>query len=190
MQPTSSNQLDFRRYLRILWRRKFVFLATVLLVPAAAYFISARNPKVFQSSVTMQVQATSVDTSLVNDSPQAAAPATSEIDIAARLIQTTGVAQEAARHLSAPPPAGALLGAIKVTPDVDTGFITLTASAANPQRAADIASAFARAIVTVRTRQAVSRLDQAINEGQIALTGLKDKLARQQLSAQLQRFRA
>lgn len=190
MQPNSTNQLDFRRYLRILWRRKLVFVATLLVVPTAAYFISSRNPKVYQSSVIMQVQATAVDTSLINDTPQAVTPAAAQISIAARLIETTGVAQEAARHLSAPPSASALLGAIDVKPDVDTGFITLTASAPQPQRAADIATAFARAIVTVRTQQAVDRLNQAINEAQIALTGLKDKIARRQLSAQLQRFRA
>ncbi|TMK39832.1 MAG: polysaccharide biosynthesis tyrosine autokinase [Actinobacteria bacterium] len=189
--PTS--QIDIRRYLRILWRWKLVFLAVVIVVPALAYFLSARNPKVYESSVLMQVSGEPVDTSLFANTAVGArpAPAGSEINVAARLIQTTGVAQEAARHLTNPPAnPRSLLGSINVSADSNTGFLTITASSSGPQRAAQIATAFADAVVVQRGQEATNRVGQAINQLRAQVQRVRDPVEHRQLSDQLQRFRA
>jgi capsular exopolysaccharide synthesis family protein len=187
---SSSNQLDLRRYLRVLWRRKWLFLVCVVAIPAAAYAISSSNAKVYQSSVLMQVQGTAVDTTLFQQQ-QANPNNSSSINVAARLISTTAVAQEAAKHLRpAPANPDSLLGSIAVSPDATTGFITITASAPQPQRAADIATAFSEAIVAVRSQQAVQRVDDAVAQIQAQLDQITDPLGKRQLSSQLQRLRA
>ncbi|MEA2495653.1 MAG: tyrosine-protein kinase, partial [Thermoleophilaceae bacterium] len=111
----------------------------------------------------------------------------------ARLIRTTGVAEIAAKFIH-PPPASprSMLNSIVVTPDVDAGFITITATADTPKQSADIANAFASAVVTNRQDKAVAELNRTIagvkqELGRIAPT---DQTGRNQLSEQLQRLRA
>ena len=188
---TDSHQLDARGYVRVLWRRKWLFLAIAIAVPAATYAVTTRIHKTYQASILMQVQAPAVDTTLFNS--QASVPTDQSVEIASRLIETTGVAQAAAQQLSPPrPSAGALLGALTLNPDPTTGFITITASAGTPQRAADIANAFGSAITTTRTQEAVNLVNQAISRALAQLNALPKNavIARRQLSGQVQRLRA
>lgn len=194
---TQSPPIDLRAYLRVLWRRKWLLLAVVILVPMAAYLYSARSPNVYQASILMEIQPPS-GTSLPNTqnsvpSDQTGVLSDQSVAIAARLIQTSGVAQAAARRLSLSQSAAAsLLGDITVSPDVTTGFITVTASAPSPRRAADLANAFGAAVNSVQTKQAIGRLNEAISGivSQLGALPPNARTARGQLSAQLQNLRA
>ncbi len=187
-------RLDLRAYARILWRRKWLLVLCLLTLPVAAYFLSARNPKTYQSSVLLQVQAPVIDTSLFSTGTDQAVPDEQTIAAAAKLIHTSGVAQAAARLLH-PPPANyrTLLDQVSVAPDDQTArFVTITATASKPQRAADVATAFANAAVTNRINSAKGSLDAAIGRitRQIPRLAPSDTNGRRQLSQQLQRFRA
>lgn len=192
----TDNPLDLRAYAKIFWRWKYLFLACIVLLPTAAYLLSARNPKVYKASVTLQVQASAVDTSLEVGFIQ---PPTGDQEIvtAARLVRTTAVAREAARHMqSASPGPRALMDAIKATPETTAGqategLVTIEASASSGRRAADIANAFADAVVVRRARDARTRLDKAIEQltRQVKGSG-RDPTARRQLSQQIQQLRA
>jgi succinoglycan biosynthesis transport protein ExoP len=187
---TESQPLDIRAYAGVLWRRKWIFLATIVLLPAAVYLVSRSQSKVYEASVVMQVQPAPVDTSLL--SGQVNVPTLQSADVAARLIQTVGVAQAAARHLPPPrPSATALLRAMRVSVDQDTLLITLTAKASNPSRAAAMANAFGSSVNATRARQAVRVINQAIAhvQSQISVLPVRGDLARTQLSNQLQRLK-
>ena len=78
------------------------------------------------------------------------------------------------------------------TADPDAGFVTIAAQAHTPQRAADVANAFAAAVVLTRRDQAVKRLNATIGRISQQLDRLRrdDRDGRTQLSEQLQRLRA
>ena len=187
---------DPRAYLKILWRWKFLFLAFVIGAPVVAYAVSSSQAKVYQSSVLVQENTLPVDTSLfasgTTPSPSTA-PDAETLGGEARVIETTGVAKLAAAHLN-PVPADLdnLLANVTATADPTTGFITITATAPTPARAADIANAFGAAVVTLRTQQAVGLLTTTIDQvlSQIAQVQKSRAPGRSQLSNQLQRLRA
>jgi len=164
-------------------------LACVVLIPLAVYLVSSASEKRYESSVVLQVQATNVDTSLLTNET----PSTEQtLAAAGRLIRTTAVAQEATRRLGPRPPrARSLLRRVTVTPDSAAGFLTITAADSDPRRAADIANAFAAAVVVTRARRARVRIDRAIFEVRRDLQrlGAAELDGRRQLSQQLQRLR-
>jgi polysaccharide biosynthesis transport protein len=190
----SAERTDLRAYLRIVWRWKLLILAIVVVIPVAAYVYVASKPKVYASSALLQVQALAVDTSLFGASIPA--PQSQTLLSAARLVTTTSVARTAAEELGEPRSSGpALLAGVTATADVQADFITISAQAATPQRAADVANAFAEAVVTTRSDQAIERLNTTIGKVQQQLARISGDSAnaveaRTQLSEQLARLRA
>jgi capsular exopolysaccharide synthesis family protein len=179
---------DPRDFFRVLWRRKWILVLCVTIIPVAAYLYSDRLTKRYEASVLMQVQANAVDGGLPLTGDFVAAATTNTATIA-RLIETNGVADEASRLMREPP--GALRGVIEATDEDTTGLITITASATDPERAAQVANTFARAVRTTRRRQGIRRVDAAIGNVQRELDDLplNDPLQRQQLSENLQGLR-
>lgn len=186
----SAEQNDLRAYLRILWRWKILFVTIVVFIPVAAYTYTSSQPKVYESSVLMQVQQVTVDTSLFAEAPP---PQAQVLASTARLITTTGVAQAAAHELREPRSnAGQILAGVSATADPSAGFVTIVAMAPTPRRAAEVANAFAAAVVLTRRDQAVKRLNATIGRISDQLDRLRrdDRDGRTQLSEQLQRLRA
>jgi capsular exopolysaccharide synthesis family protein len=155
--------LDIRQWGRLMWRRKWLLLAIVLVVPTVVYVGTARLPKVYQSKATINVQATAAASTLFSNhiSPS------SDITAAQTLIKTTAVGRRAARILGeSPTQARSILGHVTVAPtnpnEKAGSFLTITASAPDPQEAADIANAVAKALGQVRTAGAIHQLNRQI----------------------------
>src|SRR5829696_1149546 len=125
MAAEEQKDTDPREFFRVLWRRKWVILLCVTLIPLGVYVYSDRLTKTFEGSAIVQVQNTATDAGLFvgQDLPSGTAN-TAKI---AALVGTSGVADEAARLMGEPE--GSLRGAIQATDDEDTGFITITATA-------------------------------------------------------------
>jgi capsular exopolysaccharide synthesis family protein len=189
LDVNESPSLDLRAYARILWRRKWIFLAPVVVVPVVVYLISASATKVYRASVLMNVSAAPVGTSLINE-PNGI-PSTQSVAIAAQLIRTSAVAQAAARRMPPPRPSpGAILSSISVSVDPNTLFLTVTASASSPTQAAAIANAFGTAVSATQTMRAIRVIDAQIARlsGQIASLPKGALAARAQLTGQIQRL--
>src|SRR5690348_2281612 len=95
--------IDVKQYLRQAWRRKWILLAVIIVIPVAAYILTARQPKVYEATTLMKVapQNISISSGLSINSSGATETAT--------IIKTTGVARLAARQLGQDPStAGAL----------------------------------------------------------------------------------
>jgi capsular exopolysaccharide synthesis family protein len=185
---------DIRAYLRVLWRWKWLVAAFVIVIPVGVFLYVSSKPKVYEASALLQVQAVAVDTSLFGaDIPQ---PQSQTLLSAARLVTTTAVARTAARELGEPEStARSLLAGVTATPELQADFITISAQAPTGRRAADVANAFAAAVVTNRKDQAIARLNATIGRlaaqlNQIAGTTETAREGRRQLSEQLQRLRA
>ena len=164
MRELPQDGRDVRYYLRLVWLRRWWLLAVLVVIPTAVYFVSKALPKTYESSTTLRVSGTSVSAALGFD----ATSFSDSAEVTATLIKTTATAQRAARQLGEPPStAGSLLGDVDVETVSLTGtesseFLTITGQADQPQRAADIANAFARAISNARTDQARREIDQTI----------------------------
>lgn len=190
----SAEHGDLRAYLRIVWRWKLLILAFVIVIPMATYVYVSSKPKVYAASTLLQVQALAVDTSLFGAAVPA--PQTQTLLSAARLVTTTAVAETAAKELGEPRAnARALLGGVTATADVQADFITVSARAPTARRAAEVANAFAQAVVTNRADQAIDRLNGTIRRVEEQLNRITGdtttaREGRKQLSEQLQRLRA
>jgi capsular exopolysaccharide synthesis family protein len=183
---------DPRVYARILWRWKFLLLAVLVVIPLATYAYESTRPKVYQSSVLTVVTGGQQlgAASLLNQAPSG--PDTTDLLADARLITTTGVAQQAAKYLHpAPAHPRALLSGVTTSADQSTGFITISAKAADPVRAADVANAFAQAIAANQAHATKRDVGAAISQLQRQLHTLpQNDPSRTQLATQIARFRA
>lgn len=184
MDPVDAEAPDLRDYLRLALRRGWIMLLCLLVIPIGVYEYTKSKPAVFQSSTTLQVQASAVDAGSLT-TPDFSAPQ-SNLNAVASFVGTSAVADEAARRLGLPP--GSLRGAASAAADTDTGFLTITATGSSAQRSAAIVTAFAEALSTTRQKRGEKRVQQAIAAVQANLKTTKDAVDRQQLRQQLQRL--
>jgi polysaccharide biosynthesis transport protein len=184
MDPAQGEAPDLRDYLRLAWRRGWIMLVCLVVIPLGIYEYTKSKPKVFESKIILQVQPSAVDAGQLT-SPDFATPQ-SNLDAVASFVSTSAVSDEAARRLGLPP--GSLRGAATGEADADTGFLTITATGSSSQRSAAVATAFADALNTTRQKRGAARVQQAIATVQQNLAGTKDPVERQQLRTQLQRL--
>ncbi|MDQ3641601.1 MAG: polysaccharide biosynthesis tyrosine autokinase, partial [Actinomycetota bacterium] len=177
-----------RESLAILWRGRWLFLASVILVPAAVFSLSRSFTKTYEASSTVQIRST-LDPTFFGGQPAEE----KTVDVAARLIKTTAIAGQVARSLPPPrPTARDLIAKIRVEPDPKVSFLTIVASDSSPRRAALIANAYSRAVVGERAKAATAELNIAINQLRAQLSSLPRGATseRTELTSQLQRLRA
>ena len=150
---THSDELgswSLSAYLRVLRRRKWIIIACTLLVPFAAYFYSARQPAKYQASAQVYLSSqdlagalTGISTGYVDETRLA--------DTAASLAHVRAVAQSAValagvKNVSPE----ALLGSTSVIPQTGTDILTFTVTSRDPDLAARLATAYARAFTKYR----------------------------------------
>ncbi len=159
-QPQPWEQdTELHRYLQILWRRKWILVLCLTLIPISAYVVSSLASPTYESSATVQVEPTGAQPAI-----DAGATARS-LATAVRLAETTTVAREASTRLDNPPrDPRDLRDSIQLDTDPEAGFITVTASAGDGQRAADIANAYAEGIKAARTKAVQEQIDVTIDE--------------------------
>ena len=186
--PEEQTDTDPRDFFRVLWRRKWLILLCVTLIPVAAYFYSDRLTKTYEASTIVTVQDTATDSGLIigQELPTGSAN-TAKI---AALVGTSGVADETSRLMGEPK--GSVRGAIRATDDEDTQFITITATAGEAARAAEIANTTAQALRVTRRKAGENRVDSSIAnvEKELAKLPPGEELQRSQLSERLQGLRA
>jgi succinoglycan biosynthesis transport protein ExoP len=153
-------------YLRVLRRRKWIVIVCALLVPATAYFLSARQPAQYQASADVYLSSQDLAGALTGISAQYV----DEVRLAdtqAMLAQVPLVAQRAIKlsGLEGITPGG-LLGSASVVPVSGTNILTFTVTSGDPATAERLATAYARAFTTYRGEldsQAVRRAREEIN---------------------------
>jgi len=188
MEDQSRLDTDPREFFRLLWRRKWIILLCLILIPLAAYVYSDRLTKTYQASTIIQVQGTATDTgTYVGEDLPSGAPNSDKI---AALVSTSGVADGASRVLGERP--GSVRGAIAAKANEKTDFITITSTAGSGERAAAIANAVARSLRVTREKAGIRRVDAAIANVEKELADLPpgERLQRAQLSEKLQGLRA
>jgi polysaccharide biosynthesis transport protein len=188
MDSSRGEQSDLRSLIKALWRRKWLFLAFVVVLPAAVFAASTQVAKTYQATTLLRLETTTLDSS-ISGQPTFG---TDAIDTAVTLIKTDRVANEAARELGKP--IASVNGSVEASPIVgtsgsNTGLLSIDASADSAEGAADVANAYARAVDTLRTEQAVGDIDKAIVQLEEQSSSAEDEVARTELARQLQALR-
>src|SRR5215203_4940385 len=105
MSGPRQDGVDLRHYLRQAWRRKWLLLSVIVLIPAATYFLTERQEKVYKATTLLRVAPQNI-----NVSPQITFTSSGATETAT-IIKTTAVARLAARELGqGPSSAGSLRG--------------------------------------------------------------------------------
>jgi uncharacterized protein involved in exopolysaccharide biosynthesis len=159
-------------YLRVLRRRKWVIVVCMLVVPATAYFYSARQPAQYQSSAQVYLSSqdlagalTGISTAYVDQARLA--------DTAASLAHVPAVARDAIASARVKGiTEGSLLGSTSIVPQTGTDILTFTVTNHQPELAVRLANAYAKAFTRYR-----GQLDSdAVRLARKELTGRLDAL--------------
>jgi succinoglycan biosynthesis transport protein ExoP len=146
---TNDGALEYT--LRVLRRRKFVILVALIAVPLAAYLYSASQTKEYTASATLLFE--SEEETGLNE----ASRFTATIE---GLAQLPAVGAKAARSLEANP---GELGGIEVgSGNENANLTTISATSESPERAAQIANAYARATIAFQRKSSQAKVKAKI----------------------------
>jgi polysaccharide biosynthesis transport protein len=148
--PSQRGERDFRELIEPLRRRWWIPVLVALVVSAATYYHYRDSAKTYDATTTVFVQTASLDSALPGVTAAGTEPDRT-LNNQARLLQTPAIAEKVARQLKYQGDPRALLTQISTTPSSDADFLQITATSTDPNGAADIANAFAKAFVQMGT---------------------------------------
>ncbi len=155
---------DPRPFLRSIWRRRWLLAALIVGIPVLVFIGSSLLPEQYEATTTLQARTSVIEPTSGDENPFPP-PNAQE---AARLVDTTTVAIEAAKELGGPSEAaGELLEDVSAVPEGDAvnqsvQLLTITARADSAERAADLSDAFATGLTAVLVRQGIKSIDETI----------------------------
>jgi Mrp family chromosome partitioning ATPase/capsular polysaccharide biosynthesis protein len=156
------------RYARTVRERLWTIIAIVVVTTGIAVLYVATAGKVYEAEADLLVNPVPNEAELLIQlglTSQSADP-TREVQTVARLVTTDEVAQRAREELRGVPEAegdvNSLLDHVTAEPIADSNLVAITGHAADPSNAAEIANAFATAMVAERTSRLRERIDAAL----------------------------
>lgn len=187
--PELTGTKDLRTYLRIVWRWKYLVLVFLVAAPVISYLVAKSSPKLYSSSTLVGINGTTVGGSGLGGGGSFS---TTNVQAIAELVTTSPVADVAARLMHPPADPSQIAGEVTATGDTTTNFLTIKAQDANPQRAGQIANAFARAITLNTQAAALAQINKGITTIQRRLRHLtnKDATLKTELEQQLAQLQA
>jgi capsular exopolysaccharide synthesis family protein len=150
------------RYLAALRERWLLLVALVVLaVGAAVAYVETAHPRYQAEADVLVTPLPDGDSSFLGFSllREGTDPSRAVLT-AGTLVSTPQVVQIAARNLHTKP--AAALGAITVSPVTQSSFVAISASSGSPARAAQIANAFADALIAERTAEFQQQLNARV----------------------------
>jgi tyrosine-protein kinase len=146
---------DLRAELRKLWRRKWIVVVPVVLLPIAVYLISASFANVYLAETTLRPPT----------NPYSEPGGPTEVEVSARVVESRDTLARAARRLRRGAPSLSKLAAeVRAKAQPGVNLLTISVRDPNPRQAAAIANAAASAVVLVRNAQILADLDDTIRQ--------------------------
>ena len=162
-QPTRTTTFELRDYFRILWTRKWTAFIITALVVAGVMFLSYRQTPVYQSQVQLIVP----QPPNTNNAPGAPTVQGTDPEVEAHIAVSYLVAQKVQQTLpwAADVQPEQLARFMTVAPLKSAGTILLfQAQHPNPQRAADLVTAFSTQYLQYRINQTKTPFQDALRE--------------------------
>ena len=158
-------------YLRVLRRRMWVIVPTLILIQLGVIFFTLRQSKLYEASAEVLLSRQSLAATLTNtQDPIASQDAQRVAQTQADLARVPRVAERVIKATGIPITPGQLLAASSVSPKREADLLVFTVSDDDPDVAARLASAYARAFTNYRRE-----LDTVAYRG--ARRGLEARLA-------------
>lgn len=156
MSPTSHSSTDLRAYAAVLRRRKWSIAMVVLLTVGASLFFSIRQTPMYSSSTRVLVRPLNPNQVLQGFSYAVS------MDTEAALVASPKVAGDAAAFVEAQGASPTEPGLVSTGVPLNTNFLDISYSAADPAAAATWAQAYAQAYVENRLFQAKELYKSAV----------------------------
>jgi non-specific protein-tyrosine kinase len=170
--------VELRHYLDILKRQKWLVIEAVVIVAVVAGVLSNMKTPVYSASARVLLRP--------NDPAEQLYPGynitgfsdpdryvSAQIDI----IQSEGVAKEAAKDIKGVSP-DELLGEVSASQAGTSDVLQISGTSIDPERARDVANAFARAYIENRRQYAVAGLQRASDDISKKLADLEQQIAK------------
>ena len=173
MTDQSESSGGVRHYVEVLWRRKWLIIAALVIIPAIVLGVSLRQPTEYSATARVMAQSQSPSISVAVGAPvDLSQPDERELQTLASFVVTREIAQRAAEQLGLSVRPVTLMEQVTAEADPSANVINVTAVWADAKGAADLANAFATQFILWRQETLQKSLDSAIDQidEQIALT--------------------
>jgi polysaccharide biosynthesis transport protein len=180
--------LTIREFLAIVWRRKWVVLLVIVLVPAAAVALSVRQPKLYQASARVLLSWQNLANELTGTSGSSVAQQPDRLaQTQAAVAQTSGVAKQVlAKIPGAHLTTGAFLADSSVSTNPNADILVFDVTNGSPAMAARLANEYAKQYTIYRRTLDNAAIVRARASVQAALKRLNGQgNSRSQLHADL-----
>jgi polysaccharide biosynthesis transport protein len=159
----AQQAVTLRHYLQILWRRKWIIVQAVVIIPLLVVGVSLTQPKRYAATARIMTasQATVVSAATGSNLTWQNVDER-ELQTLATFVATPEIASAAVKQLGWPMAPGDALGSITATADPNASVIAVTATNADPEKAAALANAFATEFVAWRQQTQRGSIDEAI----------------------------
>jgi capsular exopolysaccharide synthesis family protein len=157
----STSNVNAERALRVLRRRGPIVLICVLIAAGSAYAFAKGKPKQYTAAAQL-LFSTNQLAAVATGLPPSYSPLTqAQQDTNVRLVTLGDVAAKTAASIGRPFTPGRIKGAISAASDSDTSIVIVSATAANPVRAAEIANTYSQVFVTEQQSANIQSLTAA-----------------------------
>jgi capsular exopolysaccharide synthesis family protein len=181
--------------LSILWRRKLIVIAVVIVSVVVSVGLSVRSPKQYSASAQLLFRDPGFAQALFGNNlfstgteePQRTTQ--TNIDV----VTSLNVGAEAAAILKTKEPVSALLESVEVTPNSNADIATIKATRSTPREAAAVANAVAEGYVLYRRqtdRSKVAQAEELVGQSLATTTTPAEQSKLQEIQRQLQALRA
>jgi capsular exopolysaccharide synthesis family protein len=183
-RPSSADWLEppaeqegLARYVETIRERWQLIAVAVLTTTLVAIVYVAAATKTYEAESDLLVTPVSstditlTSLGLLRDSTDPTQP----VETAARLITNVDVAERAREGLGSSKSPNELLEQVSAAPVAGSNIVAITGSSSDPQEAADIANAFAAAIVDERTAQMHAQIDKTLPSLEAQLKATPDQ---------------
>lgn len=168
---TDDREIDLRGYLAVLRRRKWVMVATTLLVVGLAVTASVLQTKTYKATAEVLLQPRASEQVFAPAQEQAQrSDRQAEVDTEIQVMKSRTVTSAAAEALGMP-------AHVSIAPKARTDVVAISARSSDPALAAKIANTYTESYIKTRRQQAIEDLLAVANQVQTKLDEIDARLS-------------
>lgn len=173
VSATTHREQTLSDYLAVLRRYKWLIVVTALIVPVAAYTISARQAKVYRATADVLVNRSDLGANVTGITPQGWVDPDRYMRNQAALARVPAVTNAAVEKAGATLEGWELADMSDVSPRPSTDMLTFGVNSGDSDLSAKLATAYARAFVDYKLETETTALSRARREIQGRLAELR-----------------
>jgi capsular polysaccharide biosynthesis protein/MinD-like ATPase involved in chromosome partitioning or flagellar assembly len=174
-QMAAPDEFQVADYAGVFRRRWWVILAVVLICVAASLGYLKEAQKVYTATASVYVTATSATANQLADGRTSG---TVNLDTEAQIVQSTAVAQAAAKLMHNSQPIPQLVTQVSVTVPANSQVLSISCQQSSADAAASCAESFAKAYLSYSTASTTTKLNSQISALQSRVSALQSDSAK------------